>query len=465
MAEALEPDLCVIGSGPGAIVAATGAAALGARTLLVRHGPSSQALKLQALFGAAARAHAVRGAAKFGVIASEPRVDFGKIKDHVQHVMKAVAPNEAPQRLTGLGIRVIDGAPRFVSANAIAIDDRFEIKAKHVVIATGSWTIVPQIEGLNEALTPETIFDLDECPESLAVIGASAAGLELAQAFLRLGAEVTVIDAEKPLQKEDAECSAILLQRLQMEGIAFRTGRAVQAAKSGNVIELTIDRAGGAETIGVSHVLVANDRRPALDDLNLAAGGIAANASGVTVDGYRRTSNPKVFTIGEAAGAQSVQAANQQAALVVRNALLGAKSVANDDVAPRVIFTDPEFAQVGLGEERARALYRTISIRRWPFQENHRAQAERDTTGHIKIVTLRDGTIIGTTIVGKGAADQIGSFALAVERGLGVLDLAGWILPYPNRGEAGKQALTGAMEAGLTRPAPNRIISLLRRRG
>jgi pyruvate/2-oxoglutarate dehydrogenase complex dihydrolipoamide dehydrogenase (E3) component len=466
MAETLEPDFCVIGRGPGAVAAAIGAAAHGARTVLVRHGPSSSALKRQALLSAAAAAHTARSAGKFGVDAGEVRVDFGKLKEHIHRVTASAAPNETPERLAGLGVRVIDGSPRFTGPNALAVDDRFEIRPKQVVIAAGARTVLPQIEGLDgDTLTPESVFELAACPASLAVIGASPQGLELAQAFLRLGAEVALIDAGKPLPDEDDECTAILLRQLQIEGIALHRGRPVRATKDANAIELTIEKAGNPDAIRTSHVLVADGRRPALDDLDLSAGGIAAGASGITVDDHLRSSNPKVFAIGEAVGAASIQAANQHAAIVVRNALRNAGAAADGDVVPRVIFTDPEFAHVGLGEARARARHHAIRVLRWPFHENDRARAEGDAAGHVKLVTLADGTIVGATIVGRGASDQIGSLALAVERQLGMQELAGWILPYPSRAEAGKQALTAAIEGGLTRPAPRRIISLLRRRG
>ncbi len=466
MAELLEPEICVIGRGPGAIAAAMGAAALGASALLVRHGSTPHRLRLHAFLAAAASAQAVRNAERFGIRIGEVAVDFAKLKDHVRHVAAAVAPNEAPERLAGLGVRVIDGAPRFTGANSVAVDDHFEIRPKRVVIATGASAAIDDVDGLNgQALTPQSIFDLDECPESLAVIGASAEGLALAQGFLRLGAKVTVIDPGPLLSEDDAECAAVLLRRLQAEGLMFSNGHPKRAAKSGDGFELAIESSTGATTIRVSHVLIARDRRLAPDELDLGAGGIAANASGITVDDYLRSSNPKVFAIGEAAATHSIGAATQHAGLVVRNALQNAKLAAYGDAVPRLIFTDPEFAHVGLGEERARALYRTIRIQRSPFHQNQRAQIERDTAGHVKIVTLQDGTIIGATIVGRGAVDQIASWALAVERGLRMQDLAGWVLPHPSRTEAGKQALTGIPAGGLTRVAPSRIINLLRRRG
>jgi pyruvate/2-oxoglutarate dehydrogenase complex dihydrolipoamide dehydrogenase (E3) component len=466
MAELLEPDLCVIGSGPGAFAAATTAVSLSARTVWVRHGPPSHALRFQALLEAAHQAHAVRQAGTFGIVTGEVRVDFGRLRDHVHQVAAAVAPNETAERLTGLGIRVIDGPPRFTTENGLAIDDRFEIRPKHGVIAIGSRVVAPGIEGLTaEALTPESIFDLPECPQRLVVIGANGEGLALAQAFLRLGAQVTVVDGDQPLQDEDAECVAILLERLQAEGVAIRRGRVMRAAKSGNAMELTVEKADGTETLSASHVLVATGRQPALQELELGAGGISADDSGIMVDDHQRTSNPKYFAVGEAVGSLSVAAANQQAARAVRSALLNDKASPDAAGVPRVIFTDPEFAHVGLQEEQARTRHGSIRVQRWPFDQNDRAQAERDTEGHVKLVTLKDGRIIGATILGRGAGELIASFALAIEKGLSAADLASWVLPYPSRMEAGKQALTAPGDAGLTRKKPGRIISLLWRRG
>ena len=464
MAELLEPEICVIGRGPGALAAATGAAALGAPVVWVRQGPACPALGLRALMAAASRAATVRGAAAFGVIADGVRVDFEKLKEHVRQVEAAVAPNEAPARLAGLGIRVIDGPLRFTSPKGLSVDERIDIMPKHVVIATGSLQQKPAIEGFDgEMLTPDTIFELRECPGSLAVLGATALGLELAQAFHRLGAAVTVIDRESPLRQEDRECSTILLERLKAQGIAFRTAQIVRAVKSANTIEIELDDNAGR--LSVSHVLAAGERIPALGDLDLEAGGVVTDGGHIRIDDHQRSSNPKVFAIGDSAGSHSVQAANATASIVVRNLLRGENSVCNADAVARAIFTDPEYAQVGLVEERARALHRSIRVYRWPFHLNDGALAEREVDGHIKVVTAPDGTILGATIVGGDAAEQISAWAMAAECGLRTQDLAGWVPPYSSRAEAGKRALTAALDKGLTHPAPNRIITLLRRRG
>lgn len=465
MPELLKPDICVIGSGQGDAAAAIGAALLGARPVLVRSGPRSTALKTQALIAAAERAELARSAGGFGVVATGISVDFGRVREHVQRVTDAAALNEAPERLAGFGVRVIDGAPRFTDPDTLAIDDNFEVRAKHFLLTGGSPTTAPMIEGLDGYLTPASIFDLTEVPQHLLVIGATPNVLELAQAFLRLGAKVTVIDREKPLPGEDAECVAILLQRLQDQGIVLRQRRVARVAKAGDAMAVTVDGADEPETIAGTHILIAAAHGQAMNALDLDRGGIRHGPAGIAVDDRLRTSNPKVCAIGEAAGAYSVQAANAHSGLVIRNALLNTGATVNDDLVPRVILTDPGYAHVGLDEPRARALDRAIRVMRWPFQENDRARAEGDTAGHVKIVAVSDGTIVGATIVGRGAAEQIGTWALAIERGLRVPDLAGWVLPYSTRAEAGKCALTGFRGPGLTQNWLRRIISLLRRRG
>lgn len=464
MAERLEPQLCVIGSGPGAAAAAIAAAAQGTFVLWVRQEPGSLALRFQALAAAAERAHLVRGAADFGVTTGEVRVDYGALKRHIRRVVEAAAPNEAPERLAGLGIRVIDGPARFTGRSTIVLDDRFEVKAEHFVIAIGSNAVLPEIDGLSgDILTPEQLLDLPECPESLAVIGGSAQGLELASAFRRLGAAVTVIAPPPFLPDEDPECAAVLLQRLQEAGLAFARGRPLKAVKSDGEIKLLVED--GVEMVRATHIVAAGGRVAAIADLGLDAAGVSVSAAGIVVDDQLRTGNPNVSAIGEAVGARSTQAANRQAVVAVQNALRNAKLAAQDEIVPRVLFTDPEFAHVGLSEEEARRRHRAIRVLRWPFCENDRARIEHDKAGHIKIVASGEGVVVGVTLVGRGVGEQIGTFALAVERRLGLHDLTNWVLPHASRAEIGRQALTGLEASGLTPARSGSIMQLLRRRG
>src|SRR5215472_15406062 len=264
MPEALQPDICVIGAGSGGLSVAAAAAAFGVPVVLIERGRMGGdclnygCVPSKSLLAAAKQAAAHTQAPAFGVASTPPTIDFVRVREHVRDVIAAIAPNDSTQRFTGLGVRVIAGTAQFKDAATVAVGDQFEIKARRFVIATGSAPAIPPIAGL--AATPyftnETIFDLAECPAHLVVIGAGPVGLELAQAFRRLGAAVTVIEAAVPLAKDDAECAAIVLDQLAREGVAIRAGVAIEhVGHGGGKIQLTL--AGGSETIEGSHLLVA----------------------------------------------------------------------------------------------------------------------------------------------------------------------------------------------------------------
>jgi pyruvate/2-oxoglutarate dehydrogenase complex dihydrolipoamide dehydrogenase (E3) component len=424
----------------------------------------------KALIAAAKRAHLATGADAFGIATAAPRIDFARLHDHVHGVIAAIAPNDSKARFTGLGVRVIEGAARFADKDTVAVGDDIAIKARRFVIATGSAPTVPPIEGL--AATPfftnETIFDLTECPSHLIVVGAGPVGLELAQAFRRLGAAVTVLEAGTPLSREDPECARIVFDRLASEGIALRSGvtlARVEAEGANVLVRLATES--GEERVSGSHLLVAAGRRPNLDGLGLEQAGIVHTPKGIVVDRGLRTTNRRVYAIGDVAGGpQFTHVANYHAGLVIRNALFRLPVRADDELIPRVTFTDPELAQVGLTEVQARDRgYRTIRVLRWPMSENDRAQAERDTTGHIKIVTTGRGRILGATIVGTGAGELIAIWALAVGRGLNIRTIAGMVVPYPTVAETGKRAAITYFTPSLTSSLVRRIIGLLRRFG
>ena len=474
MPELLQPDICVIGAGSGGLSVAAAAAAFGVPVVLIeKHRMGGDCLNTgcvpsKALIAAAHRARMVRTGAALGVTAGNVAVDFGKVHAHVQGVIGAIAPNDSVERFTGLGVRVIQGEARFIDAGTVVVDERFEIRARRFVVATGSAPFVPPISGLDGAayLTNETIFDLKKCPGHLIVIGAGPIGLELAQAFRRLGAKVTVVEAAKALAKEDAECAGIVLQRLAAEGVDLRTGRKIVSVRGGTTVEVTVETENGTETISGSHLLVATGRRPTVEGLDLDKAGIRYEDKGIVVDKSLRTTNRKVYAIGDVAdGLQFTHAANYHAGLVIRNALFRLPVSVNNDLVPRVTFTDPELAHVGLDEAQAKERYNAIRILRWPFHENDRAQTERDTTGHIKIVTSRRGKILGVTIVGSQAGELIAAWVLAVTQGLNIRAMTGVVLPYPTRAAAGKRAAIDFFAPGLTSPWLRRIISLLRKFG
>src|SRR5712671_3358835 len=289
MPEILETDICVIGAGSGGLSVAAAAAGFGVPVVLIEKGRMGGdclnygCVPSKALIAAARRAADFATSAEFGVAAGKPKIDFLQVRDHVRRVIAAIAPNDSKERFGGLGVRVIAGTARFKDAATVAVDN-LEIKARRFVVATGSSPAIPPIPGLADTphLTNETIFDLDACPAHLVVIGAGPIGLELAQAFRRLGADVTVIEAATPLAKDDPECAAIVLDALHRDGVVIRAGVTVkEVAGSAGQIKVAIAGPSGEDTIEGTHLLVATGRTPNIADLGLDAAGIKHERRGI----------------------------------------------------------------------------------------------------------------------------------------------------------------------------------------
>jgi pyruvate/2-oxoglutarate dehydrogenase complex dihydrolipoamide dehydrogenase (E3) component len=319
-------------------------------------------------------------------------------------------------------------------------------------------------------LVPRTLFGLSDYPRHLIVIGAGGIGLELAQTFRRLGSEVTVLEAETPLKQEDPECAAVVLDALAHEGIKLRSGvRITQVRRALSRVQVVIaksDGSGDDETIEGTHLLVAAGRRPNIEELNLDAAGIRHDSRGIVVDKYLRTRNKKVYAIGDVVGGPKfAHVAIHHAGLVVRNVLYGQKLALDRRAIPLVISTDPELAQIGFLEDEARKHAGAIRILRWPYTENDRAIAANATKGHIKVITDRRGGILGVTMVGAAAGENIAAWSLAAGKKLKIDALAGLIVPYPTYGEVGKRAAITYFMRGLTSSRVRRIIGWLRRPG
>jgi pyruvate/2-oxoglutarate dehydrogenase complex dihydrolipoamide dehydrogenase (E3) component len=473
-----EPDICVIGGGAAGLAAAAAATAMGAPVVLVEKGRMggqslSGAVAQKALLAAADRANALRTGAALGIKTVRSGIDFAAVNAHVRAAVEAVAPLMSTERFRGLGVRVVTGTARFADPATVAVDD-LRIKARRFVIATGSSPLVPLIAGLGETpyLTPETAFDLPDCPRHLIVVGAGPIGLEFAQAFRRLGADVTVLEAETPLRGEDPECAAVVLDALEGEGVRLRTGiRIAQVrrvlARVQVVIGKTAAPEGAAEeTIEGTHLLLAAGRTSNIEDLDLDAARIRHSRGGIVVDKRLRTTNKKVYAIGDVIGGpRSAHLASHQAGLVVRNALFRHPVSVGHRAAASVTFTEPELARIGLTEAEARAKARPIRILRWPYRENDRAAATGATAGHIKVVTDGRGQILGATIVGAQANESIALWGLALGQRLPISAMAGLIAPYPSYAEVGKRAAITYFMRGLTSTRVRRIIGWLRRFG
>ena len=479
MGERLDTDICVIGAGSGGLSVAAGAAQMGARTVLVEKGEMGGdclnygCVPSKALLAAAHAARGVRGAeaAPFGIAAAGPaRVDMAGVRAHVREVIAAIAPNDSQPRFEGLGVTVLRAAGRFMDRRTLRAGET-EVRARYFVIATGSRPLVPPIPGLDETPhhTNETIFDIAAPVDHLVIIGGGPIGLEIAQAHRRLGARVTVLEAATLMSQDDPEAAAVVAGQLETEGIELYPGtRVTGTAKTADGIAVTVEDAQGVvATVTGSHLLVAAGRRANVEALGLEAAGIEANHQGVVVDSHLRTANRRAFAIGDAAGGpQFTHMAGYHAGVVIRQALFKMLWARADDPAvPWVTYTDPELAQVGLREADAVARYGAdrVHILRWPFEENDRAQAERATTGFVKVVLDRRGRPLGATIVGRGAGEMVLPWSLMIRQKLKIGAMAGAIVPYPTFSEASKRAAGSHFTPTLFSERTRRIVRFLLR--
>lgn len=469
----LRADLCIIGAGSGGLSVAAGAVQMGASVVLIEKGEmggdclNTGCVPSKALIAAAHAAQAVRDASRFGVHASAPEIRFGEVHAHVHGVIAAIAPHDSVARFEGLGVHVIRAAARFAGPEIVEAGGQ-RIHARRFVVATGSRAAVPPIPGLADAgyLTNETIFDLTQCPQHLLVVGGGPIGVELAQAFRRLGARVTLVEKARILPRDEPEIVEVLRAALRREGVTLLESTGLHSVRrEGDRIVATLDADGpDGRHVEASHVLVAAGRRPNVEDLGLDAAGIAHGATGIVVDARLRSSNRRVFAIGDVAGGpQFTHVAGQHAGIVIRNALFGIPARIGYKALPWVTYADPELAHVGLTEAAARAAGHDARILSWSFAANDRAQAERATEGLAKIVLGRKGRILGATILGPRAGELIGPWVLAISSGLGIGSVASAVLPYPTLSEVSKRAAGSHYTPKLFGRTTRRIVGLVQR--
>ena len=443
--EKITTDICIIGAGSGGLSVAAGAAQMGARVVLIEGGEmggdclNAGCVPSKSLIAAAKRAEVQRKGG-LGVAGHAPGIDFAAVKDAVAATIARIAPVDSQERFEGFGVTVIRDWAKFVSPREVQAGGRI-IRARRFVIATGSRPFVPDVPGLDAIpyLTNETIFAQRERPEHLLILGGGPIGIEMAQAHRRLGRAVTVIQKSTILPRDDADARDVVRAALRTEGVALREGRTVvRLRKLGSGIEAVLD---DGEAITASHLLVATGRKVALEALDLTAAGVAHSAKGVTVGPNLRSSNRRVYAVGDAAGAeQFTHVAGAHAGVVIRQMLFGLPARAETRVVPRVTYTDPELAQVGLTEAGARAAHGdALQVIRQDFAHNDRAQTEGAPDGFLKLMLVKSRPV-GVTIVGAQAGELIGLWALMMQAKIGLATLSGTILPYPTRAEISKRA-------------------------
>ena len=473
MATLLRPDICVIGAGSGGLSVAAGAVQLGAKTVLIESGKMGGdclnygCVPSKSLLAAAHRAVAHRAARDFGVSYEPPRIDWDRTRAHIRKVIAEIAPHDSIERFEALGVKVIKASAKFIDADTVEAGD-YRIAAKRFVLATGSSPAVPPVPGLDQIpyLTNETIFEVEGQIRHLVVIGGGPIGAELAQAHVRLGARVTVLEMARLLPHDDPDLVETVRSSLIRDGVMlFEGAKVIDVARNGAEIQVNFAGASGmSSAVSGTHLLVATGRRPNLAALDLAAAGIDATAAGVTVDARLRSSNKRVFAVGDCAGGPAfTHVAGYHAGIVIRNALFRLPAKVDYRALPWVTFTDPELAVVGLNETEARRKWPDCVVTTANFADNDRARTGGETAGRIKVISRPNGRILGVALVGAQSGELVAPWCLAIGRGLKLSAIAGAVFPYPTLSELSKSVAGRFYTPKLFNPWMRRLVGFLLR--
>ncbi len=404
------------------------------------------------------------------LLAAAARGDnFAAAYEHMRGAIAAIEPHDSVERFSGLGVHVELGKAKFVAPRFLEVGST-SVTARRFIIATGSAPLVPPIPGLDTVpyLTNETLFDSAPEPSHLLVLGGGPIGAEMAQAFRRLGAEVTLFESKRLLGRDDPELAAIVRAQLIEEGVTVHEENRVTAVEAGadGGVTITCGEGDASRRISGSHLLVAAGRRPKIDGLGLENAKVAINDGEPLVDARLRTTNKRIFAAGDVVGPyRFTHTASYQSRIIITNALFRLPAKARYNAVPWVTYTDPELAHVGMSEAEARAKGHELRILRFPFEENDRAIAEGATAGLVKVVATKRGRVLGASIVGKRAGELILPWVLAVQYRIGVSKLAQAIVPYPTMSEASARAAGSFHAPMLFGPRTRRLVRLLARLG
>ena len=454
-------NLVVVGAGTAGLVSAAGAAALGARVAMIeRHLMGGDCLVYgcvpsKALLRASRAAYEAAHSGEFGVhLTNPPRLEFSEAMERMRRLRAQISFHDSAQRFTKLGVDVYLGQAKFISRNALEVAGT-RLKFSKAIVATGARAAAVPVPGLTETgyLTNETVFSLTRCPASLIVIGAGPTGCELAQAFRRFGADVSIVSMDpRVLPREDADAAAILHQQLEREGIRMFLGAQVRQAQSTSGGKTVVfDRGQGEEQVTAEDILVAVGRAPNIEGLDLETAGVQYHAKGVSVDDHLRTSNPRIFAAGDICSSyQFTHAAEALARIALQNALFFGRKKASALMIPWCTYTDPEIAHVGFYENEAQKRSLQVETITLKFDGNDRAIVDGDTEGFLRVhFNQANGLILGATLVSQHAGESIGELVLAMHRKMKVSELGGIIHPYPTQAEIIKRLGDASMRTRL----------------
>ena len=467
-------DMIVIGGGAAGLTAAGMSALLGAKTALIEeHRLGGECtwvgcIPSKTLLKAARVVHQMQTADRFGLNAVAPEIPFSRLMEHVRSVRQHVYQSaDAPEQIQNLGVEVISATGRFLDQHTLDLsvsgEPKLLLTSRYFLIATGSRPKTPQFG--TPCLTNESIFELTSQPKRLVVMGAGPVGIEMAQAFQRLGSAVTVVDpGDRILSKDDPEHAKALFECLSQEGISFRLGRKIKAAeKEQDGLWAALDN---NETVVCDAVLSAIGREPNLTSLDLQKAGVAIGKEGIEVDGHCRTSKHHIFAAGDVVGKyQFTHMAEHTSKVAVTNAILRwPKSVDGKHIVWST-FTEPELAHLGQSEDSVKKAGTSHSVYRFPYHQLDRAVTENELTGEIKVIADNRGHILGVSILGANAGEMISEYALAMRKGLKLSDIAATVHPYPTYLLGNRRAAEKAAWKQLDSPLLGLLGKLLGYRG
>ncbi len=444
-------DLGVIGGGSAGLTVASGAARLGAGTLLIDKGPALGGdclhfgcVPSKTLIHSARLYHSLKSCSRFGLPeVAMKEVDFSGIAARIRTVIAAIQEHDSVERFCRLGVEVRFGAPRFVDEHQVELDGK-RVSARSWVIATGSSSTPPRGAGLENIpyLTNKEIFTLDRLPASLAILGAGPIAIEMAQAFCRLGSRVTVVQRSgQILSKEDSDLADGVMAVMESEGVRFLLNATVTGACTvANKQELVVTTPAGEETLQAEAVLVAQGRRPNIEGLGLTEIGVAHNAKGITVDERMRTSHSHIYAPGDVNGRfQFTHAAGHEGGIVVANAIFRLPRKVNTRWMPWCTYCDPELASIGMNEKRAKEAGIPYTVWSEEFAANDRALACGEGLGRLKMLLDEKERPLGVQILGPSAGEILGEWVAVLNGGMKLSALAGAIHPYPTLTEINKK--------------------------
>ena len=461
-------DVIVIGGGAAGLTAAGGCALFGLKTALIEGNKmggeclNNGCVPSKALIAAARRAAEAREEKRAGVQLAAPVVDWSGVHGHVHDAIARIEPHDSKETFEGMGCEVIIGWAKLTGPKSVEVDGR-TLTAPRIVIATGSGPAVPPIEGLGGVpyLTNENLFELEEQPAHLVIIGGGVIGMEMAQSFCRLGSQVTVIEPGELMSRDDRDSVALVKATMEGEGVRFVKGRAAAVSGSAGAITVTTD---GGEVIAGTHLLVAVGRKARTTGYGLEELGIALGRNGIRVDARRRTSLKHIYAIGDCReGPRLTHVSGYEGSNVVLEIALGVPAKVDWRALPWCTYTEPEVAQIGMTEAEAREAYgERLRVVTEHFDHNDRAIAEGLDQGHCKVM-LKGKKVVGASICGVNAGELLLPFTQMITGKSGTFAMGGAVISYPTRVEIVKAAAFKAWEPTVFGPWPKRWAALLAR--